>query len=280
MIIVALTVYGLCLGSFVNALVWRIHAQSNQQGEKRLNKRLDDGLSITKGRSMCPNCRHQLTARDLIPVLSWVSLKGKCRYCKKSISWQYPLVELTTAILFVASYSFWPEPFTPVQSLMFLLWLLLVTGFMALVVYDVRWMLLPTRLIYPMGVIAALFAVLRIIDTENPVGTFVNTLFATAIGGGIFYILYQISDGKWIGGGDIRLGWILGALVGTPVLSFMVIFIASLLGCIFALPSLLSRKLKASSEIPFGPFLIAGMIIVFFFGLNILEWYKRTLLIS
>src|SRR4051812_7602742 len=103
MIYAILVVLGLCFGSFVNALVWRIHEQAEQGSKKKPNKSYIDKLSIRKGRSMCPHCRHELKALDLLPVVSWLALRGKCRYCGKPISVQYPLVELLTACLFVTS---------------------------------------------------------------------------------------------------------------------------------------------------------------------------------
>src|SRR5579864_137748 len=105
MIYVVLVVLGLSLGSFVNALVWRLHEQESVT-KRRKSKKVD--LSILHGRSICPNCHHELAVRDLVPVLSWLSLKGTCRYCGKPISWQYPIVEAATASLFILSYVYWP----------------------------------------------------------------------------------------------------------------------------------------------------------------------------
>src|SRR5882762_114793 len=107
MIIVVLAILGLCFGSFVNAAVWRIYAQE-QVKSKKLQVKKSTNLSIVNGRSVCPHCEHELAAKDLMPVFSWLSLGGKCRYCKKPISRQYPLVELLTAVLFVFSYLYWP----------------------------------------------------------------------------------------------------------------------------------------------------------------------------
>ena len=102
MIIAVLAVLGLVFGSFVNAFAWRLHEQESllEKKKKPSAKQLAK-LSIVKGRSMCPECKHELAAKDLIPVFSWITLKGKCRYCGKPISWQYPAVELATALLFV-----------------------------------------------------------------------------------------------------------------------------------------------------------------------------------
>ena len=98
------------------------------------------------------------------------------------------------------------------------------------------------------------------------------------IGGGIFYLLFQISDGKWIGGGDIKLGGLLGLIVATPSRSLLFIFIAAVGGTIVSLPLLLSGRLKPTSTIPFGPFLIAGAIITFLFGGSVIHWYTHFVL--
>src|SRR5690348_8244818 len=115
MIVLLLGALGLGLGSFVNALVWRLHEQELAEEEPKHKRAKGKArqlsakeLSIVSGRSMCPDCHHELAPQDLIPVLSWLWLRGKCRYCSKPISWQYPLVELVTAALFIVSYLSWP----------------------------------------------------------------------------------------------------------------------------------------------------------------------------
>lgn len=270
MIIVFLAVLGLMFGSFVNALVWRLHKQSK-------SKKPTEKYSITKGRSMCVDCGHTLGAKDLVPVFSWLYLKGKCRYCKKPISWQYPAVELLTAVVFVASYIFWPADFNLVEYLILALWLACTVGFMALIIYDIRWMLLPNKIVFPLYFVALAVLVLRFI--QNPeLSIILGTLAGILVGGGIFYILFQVSKGKWIGGGDVKLGFLLGALAGTAQYSFLLLFMASVLGVLFILPSLLTGKLKKSTRIPFGPFLITGCIIVVLFGNRIITWYLDKVL--
>lgn len=269
MIVAILIVVGLCLGSFVNALVWRLHEQMTREGA-------NGKLSILKGRSMCPSCKHELAAKDLVPVFSWLSLGGKCRYCGKPIAFQYPLVEFVTAALFVASYIWWPSDFSDLQTVLFVIWLLLLTGLVALLVYDLRWFLLPNRLIYPLSGLAIIQAVIIAIAADKPLTTVLNMLAGVVIGGGLFYLLFQISNGKWIGGGDVKLGWLLGLIAGSPSRSLLLIFIAALLGSLVSLPLLVSNRLKRSSAIPFGPFLIIAVIIVQLFGADILHWYQQT----
>jgi prepilin signal peptidase PulO-like enzyme (type II secretory pathway) len=271
-----LIVAGLCFGSFVNALVWRLHEQSSGKGK---NKGKGGDLSITRGRSMCPKCRHELTARDLVPVLSWVFLNGKCRYCHKPISPQYPLVELATAGVFLASYVWWPQVFDAPQKAVFVLWLAILTGLMALLVYDARWSLLPNRIIYPVAAIAAVQAVIAILSADEPVRALAGTLLGVLVGGGVFYALFQVSKGKWIGGGDVKLGFLLGLIVAGPGRAVLFIFFGSLLGSLVSIPLLATGRLKRTSVIPFGPFLIAAAVVTVLFGGDILDWYRHLFLV-
>lgn len=273
MIILILGVLGICLGSFVNAFVWRLHQQSLPSKKQKHNP---SDLSISKGRSMCVNCGHTLGAKDLVPVLSWLSLKGKCRYCKKPISWQYPLVELSTAILFIISYIFWPHQFTGAEIGVFGLWLVSLLAFMSLIVYDLRWMLLPNKIVFPMYGVAVIFVGLRII-AEQSWHPLVAGLLGAAIGGGIFYVLFQFSKGSWIGGGDVKLGFFLGALIGGPLNAFLLLFLASLLGTLISVPLIMLGRAQKQTRIPFGPFLIIAAIIIQLFGADIVDAYMAFL---
>lgn len=283
MIYAALVVLGLCFGSFANALVWRLHEQEKLAGKKKADKKYVDRLSIRHGRSMCPHCHHELAVKDLVPVLSWLWLKGKCRYCGRPISPQYPLVELATAGLFVASYLWWPTALQPTATslwpnVLFGLWIIMLVGFIALIVYDLRWYLLPNRIIYPLTGLALTWAVISLLTTDRTVVGLSKAVLAVAIGGGLFYVLFQVSKGKWIGGGDVRLGWLLGLVVLTPARAILMIFLASLLGTAVSLPLLAIKRLQKNSVVPFGPFLILATFIVQLFGISLLTWYKRTFL--
>jgi leader peptidase (prepilin peptidase)/N-methyltransferase len=276
MIIVILAIAGLCLGSFVNALIWRLHGQAIESHKKKPNRRYIAQLSVLKGRSMCPHCKHRLSTRDLIPVLSWLSLRGNCRYCGKPISPQYPLVELATALLFIASYLWWPVALSGVQISIFVIWLVLLVGLVALIVYDLRWQLLPNRIIYPLGAVAVAMAAIEVTTVTGRAIALLNLILAVLVGGGIFYVLFQVSSGKWIGGGDVKLGWLLGLVAGTPARSLLLIFLAAVIGSLSSLPLLATKRLKRTSTIPFGPFLILAVIIVQLFGASLLMWYRQT----
>ena len=276
MVFVALVIVGLCGGSFVNALVWRLHEQAKAKNYK-LSKNSKQ-LSILKGHSMCPNCRHQLAALDLVPVFSWLWLKGKCRYCHKPISAQYPVVELLTATLFLLSYVFWPGSFSALGTSLFIFWLIFLTGLVALAVYDLKWYLLPDRLIYPLLLVSLVQAVVLVCYASSPAHQLTSLLLSFIVGGGIFYAIFQVSAGKWIGGGDVKLGALLGLILASPSLMLLTIFIASLLGTLLALPMMAVGKFKRTTKVPFGPFLIIGAIITQLFGVSLINWYKHKLL--
>ena len=106
------------------------------------------------------------------------------------------------------------------------------------------------------------------------------SFYGLIIGGGIFYLLFQTSRGEWIGGGDVKLGAVLGIIVGGPWQALLLLFVASCLGTLFSLPMLLTGKASKTSKIPFGPFLIAATIIVYLFGSSIIAWYKKLLMIG
>jgi prepilin signal peptidase PulO-like enzyme (type II secretory pathway) len=278
MIILVIGLLGLLLGSFVNAFVWRLHEQEQLKHKKtkKAQQRLKD-LSITKGRSMCVDCGHELAPQDLLPVFSWLYLKGKCRYCHKTISWQYPLVEIVTAALFVISYVSWPIGFQELGLFQFIVWLIFVVMFVALAVYDIRWFLLPDRVVLPLIVLAIFEVVTIAIGTRSLAALYLPFLGALVIFG-LFFGLFQYSKGEWIGGGDVKIAPLLGLLAASPLKGFMVIFFASLIGTLIALPMLIKSKNAITSKIPFGPHLLSATFIVVLYGDKIIHLYQRLLL--
>ncbi len=272
MLILIWFLLGLFFGSFVNALVWRVHEQSGK-------KKKHPELSIVNGRSMCTHCKHQLAWYDLIPLFSWLSLAGKCRYCRKPIGWQYPVVELTLAVLFAVSYLLIPDTTQSdlLTGFQFAAWLVILTGFLALIIYDFRWMLLPNRIVYPLIVVAGVLASVNIIFGGGW-SLLLATIYSVIIAGGIFFLLFQLSGGRWIGGGDVNLGVIIGLLLQNPLQAFLVLLLASCIGTVVILPGLMLKKITTKSRIPFGPFLIIATIFVYLVGESLIEWYKRSVL--
>lgn len=265
MIVVWLLLLGLVMGSFVNAFAWRLHKNKPE-------------LSIWKGRSVCVHCRHQLAAKDLMPVLSWLSLRGRCRYCRQPIDWQYPLVEVATASLFVVSYLWWPMALQGSGLVSFGVWLAVLTGFVALAVYDLRWMILPHKIVYPLiGLALGNWLLIWLVDGLTAI-QLRNIGLSVLIAGGLFYGLFQVSRGKWIGGGDVKLGFLLGLLVADPLRAWLLLFLASLLGSLVTIPLLVSGKATRGSRIPFGPFLLAAGFVMVVFGPSLTAWFERAIL--
>jgi prepilin signal peptidase PulO-like enzyme (type II secretory pathway) len=295
-ILIALVAFGMIFGSFANALIWRIHAQeeinekiTDLQAKKKLNaaqkKEIQKlqaelkPLSMAHGRSMCSMCRHPLAVKDLVPLFSWLSLQGKCRYCHEPID-DTPWLEALLPLAFAASYLLWPLEFTGYGLVAFGFWLVMLVGFATLTVYDLRWQILPDRVVWPLVAVALIQVLLHIFVYKGGFAAAVDAFWGVMIASGIFYVLYIVSKGEWIGGGDVKLGIVLGLLVGGPLNGFFVLFAASMLGTLVSLPQLVSHKLNRKSAIPFGPFLMAAAVIVVLFGQRFTDWFETFLLLG
>ncbi|MEK7153488.1 MAG: prepilin peptidase, partial [Patescibacteria group bacterium] len=209
------------------------------------------------------------------PVLSWLFLGGKCRYCHKPIE-DSPLVELALPLLFVLSYYLWPTVFEGSGMFEFMAWLIFLTGFLALTVYDLRWFLLPNNLVFPL-IALAVAQVLAVAAYESSWNVLLDAAAGAAVVSGIFYVLFQLSGGKWIGGGDVKLGIVLGLLAGGLIEGFLLLFVASVSGLLAALPLLIQGKAHRKTQLPFGPFLIVGLIVVKLFGVALIDWYSSLI---
>ncbi|HSE29005.1 MAG TPA: prepilin peptidase [Candidatus Saccharimonadales bacterium] len=253
---------GLAMGSFVDALVWRLK-----------NKK-----DFVADRSECESCHHKLGVKDLVPVISWLSLGGKCRYCGKKISTVSPVIELSMGALFVLSYFFWPLGFDQWQAVAsFVIWLIYLVLLTALFVYDLRWMLLPDKLVFPLITLGLVDAGLRVSLMPGTNYIFYVLSGVTAIAG--FYgLLYFFSKGKWVGFGDVKLSIFIGAVLGWQK-AIMVLLFSNVIGFLYVVPGLALGKLNRKSRIPFGPFLIIAFFIAGLFGDIILNWYIYELLL-
>jgi prepilin signal peptidase PulO-like enzyme (type II secretory pathway) len=226
---------------------------------------------------MCTHCGHELATKDLMPVLSWVSLGGKCRYCRTPISWQYPVVESATAVLFAVSYVAWPLPLHGTGLFQLCCWLGFLVAFMALAIYDFRWYILPDRIVLPLIILAAAEVAAVALSLHSFAALWQPALGVLIIFG-LFWLLFQVSGGKWIGGGDVKLAAVLGLLAGNPVKAFLVIFVSSLIGTLVSIPLLMQGKKGLRVHIPFGPYLLAATVVVVLYGQRLVDWYQNLLL--
>lgn len=249
--IIASAILGLVVGSFLNVVI----------------SRLRTGESFLGGRSHCPKCGKKLENRDLIPVISFFFLRGKCRACKERISWQYPAVELITALVFgLAASRFSLDSGFHVAA--FVLALVLCGAYIVIGVYDVKYFLILDKVIFPGLVIAAIYAAVQ--------GKFVSGLIGAACVSGFFLVQYLLSRGKWIGFGDVKFGLLLGMSVGFPA-ALVLLFLAYMMGAFVGLSLIAWGKKQMGSILPFGVFLAASAVVSLFYGQQIVHWYTHLI---
>jgi len=268
---IALAVFGLCLGSFAGASIWRLRArqlkEDKESGEhvqkseySRLEKLTKHKLS--SDRSMCLSCGYTLKWYDMIPLLSWLLLGGKCRKCHKKIGYLEPLIELGVALFFVLSLMFWPYPLqTGLQITRLVIWLAAGVPLAILFVYDAKWFILDRNINNIVVVLGLCSSAILLISSSFSMVAMLNIAGSVLILGGLYYVLFKFSGGKWVGGGDPLLGLGLGLLLADWKLAFIALFSANLVGTLLVLPGMLTGKLKRDSHVPFGPLLIIGFVI-------------------
>lgn len=259
-----LTLVGLTFGSFVNAAVWRMHKRKTR--------------TLLNDRSECTHCHHKLAWNDLIPVISWVTLRGRCRYCGKRIE-DTPMPEIGVAIFFLVSFLYWPGGFTTALSVTdFVFWLVFGVLLAILFIYDLRYMLLPDRVTFLLIGLAVIQLIVHIVLAPTMALDLIsNAILGVASVAGIYLLLYVVSSGRWVGFGDVKLSVFFGIVLADWKLGLLTILLANLIGCIVILPGLASRKLKRTSRVPFGPFLILGFILAMLFGRTLVDWYISSL---
>jgi len=254
-------VLGLTVGSFLNALIYRLHSRR----------------SIFEKHSICPHCQHPLAWTDLIPVASFFILGRRCRYCKRPISWIYPLVELATAISFLAVYlnecGMWNVEcglnFNIPYSIFDILFQFVFVSFLILIfVYDLKHYLILDKVVFPAAALALVYQVLQ--------NNFLNAVLGAAILAGFFGLLYVYSRGRWIGAGDIKLGIFLGLLVPFPQ-TIALFFLAYLSGALVALALMGLGSKTFKDRLPFGTFLTFGAFIAMLWGEELISWYFRLI---
>lgn len=244
---------GLSMGSFLNCVIYRL------EKEEKLT-----------GRSYCPQCKHRLIWIDLVPVCSFLFLKGKCRYCHKKISIQYPFVEIGTGILFlfIAQFLISHElSITNFQDVARLCFIWYVSCSMIIIfAYDIKHYIIPDKVLFPTIIITFLY---QLIFNSTLI---INYILAGLGVAAFFCVIFIVSKGTWIGFGDCKLAVLLGLLLGFPDI-LTGLFLAFLFGVIIGLILMYYKKKGLKSEVPFAPFLISGTFLAMLFGDNIVQWY-------
>ncbi|THG30429.1 prepilin peptidase [Glaciibacter flavus] len=247
-LIIIAGVLGLVIGSFLNVVVWRVPR----------------GESIAHPPSACPKCHTPIAARDNIPVVSWLLLRGKCRTCGEPISARYPLVEAGTALAFVlvalgAAFNVYAWAVVPA-------FLYLAAISIALALIDLDTHTLPNAIVLPSYIVMAVLLTLAALLTGDW-----GALLQATIGGValfLFYLLLAFIYPAGMGLGDVKLAGVLGLALGWMGWPALIVgaFAAFLLGGVFAIGLLIARKAGRKSGIPFGPWMLAGAWVGIFFG--------------
>ncbi len=295
LILIIVFIFGTAIGSTINALVYRLRNQ----------------LPFRRARSMCPNCKHQLSILDNIPLVSFVILGGRCRYCHEPISIQYPLVELGTGLLFAATFFqyFGLDNLTLglVDSIALASQLIFITFLVILLVYDLKFMEIPDKVVLPAIVIAVILGALKIglsvkafrdLTARLQFGPqlladpkFIQThtmeiaspiLYGALAGlvlAGIFYAIVYLSNERAMGGGDIKLAIFLGLVIPWPHL-VTAMYIGFAFGAVVGIGLVLSRKKQMRQLIPLAPFLVTGVLATMFMGDSLFRWFLTLHLFS
>jgi len=263
-------IFGLFIGSFLNVL----------------SDRFPKGEAVVKGRSHCDKCRKTLVWHDLIPLLSFVFLKGKCRYCKTSLSFYYPIVELTTGILFMLTtfFVFNGSQFFPLRQVFeeqaifnfqllipLIYYLFIVSSLIVIFFADLKYGIIPDKIIFPVIFISIIYLIL---NTQYAV---LSHLFS-ALGACLFFLflsLIKIKKRESMGIGDVKFAFLMGLILGFPNI-IVSLYIAFLTGAIVGCILILWRKKRVfGTSIPFGPFLVTGTLGAIFYGEILIQGFLR-----
>lgn len=243
---------GLAVGSFLNVVILRF----------------DDLKSVVSTRSHCMKCKKQIPWYDLVPFFSYLILRGKCRFCKKDISIQYPIIEAVTAIIFACIY--WHFGIT--WSSLFIL--VISSILIVIAAYDTLHLELPDILSY-LGIIISIgfiFYKVAIAGEITVYQAYLPYIYGLLAGVGLMGILVILSRQKWMGAGDILVGSLMGLFLGFSN-TLVALFFAFAIGAIFGLILIAMKKKGVKDVVPFAPFLVTGTFIALFFGTQILGFY-------
>ncbi|MGB4761781.1 MAG: A24 family peptidase [Candidatus Saccharimonas sp.] len=282
LLIVVLGLLGALLGSFACAQVWRLRARQLVEDREEYRQQKSAGVQVTRSdyyqpeelsrlkmlirpvktdRSECLDCHHQLAWYDLMPVVSWISLRGKCRYCGVAIGATELWAEVGLGLVFVLSYLAWPHTLSSLLDIVvFALWLVACVLMSVLFIYDSKWSLLPFSINIALIAVAFIFSILGGIAYGFHLWSSIGAIVLLA-GLYAFFALF-----RWAGYGDSILGVGLALILGRWELAFFALFLANILGCLMLVPLYLRHKLHRRLRVPFGPFMILGAIAAMLWG--------------
>ncbi len=254
---------GLLAGSFLNCVIYRLEQEESFWG----------------GRSYCPSCKKEIFWFDLIPLLSFLFLWGKCRFCEKKISWQYPVVEFLTGIIFLMVFLLLFPQMNSLQDIVGAVYVLSISLLLILIlVYDLKHFIIPDEAVFAglfLSLLWYLFAFFSHIHTfEEVAGFLLSSLAASAF----FLALFLVTRGKGMGFGDVKFALLMGIFLGYPKI-IVALFLSFLIGAIIGTILMAFKKKGLKSEIPFAPFLVAGTFIALFWGDFILTIYPAAFVI-
>ena len=250
----AFFILGSIVGSFLNVVA-----------DRTMN-----GQSIIFGRSKCDFCNAKLSTFDLVPILSFVGLRARCRYCNHKLSWQYPIVETLTGMLFVLTLGFFVAQAS--TSLFLLFYHLVVICILIIVsIVDFKFSLVPTAFVFAASLFALFWNYFGLSSADFVLS--VVSAFILAFG---FLAIVILTRGRGMGTGDIPLVFLIGLFLGWPN-SIAAIFLAFLTGAVVSVLLLTVGKKKLGQTIPFAPFLVFGTLVILFWGERIISWYLGLL---
>jgi leader peptidase (prepilin peptidase) / N-methyltransferase len=270
-------IFSLCVGSFLNVVIYRLPKMMEQSWqleyqeyfEPEKEQPIQPVFNLAVPRSRCPQCQHQLTALDNIPLLSWLALKGRCRYCQATISKRYPLVELFTAILSVAVA--WQTGATAIGALYLVVTWMLV----ALTFIDIDKMLLPDQLTLPLLWLALVAAAVGF-STVDATTAITGAAFGYLSLWSVYWAFKLLTGKEGMGFGDFKLLAIFGALLGWQQLP-LIILLSSLVGAVIGTLLLSMQGKDKNNAIPFGPYIAAAGFIAMLWGEQITAAYLATI---
>jgi len=226
-------IFGLAIGSFLNLVICRLKTKE----------------TILSGRSHCPKCGTVLKWFDLIPVLSFVFSLGKCRYCGKRISYQYPIVELATGLLFALIFFYFKN------TIDILYYSTIISLLIVIFAYDLKHYIIPDKIVFPGMIIALFYQVLN--------NNLYYPILAGLLASGFFLFLVLITKGKGMGLGDVKLAGLMGLVLSWPNI-LIALFLSFLFGAVIGIILIIGKRKKLKSQVPFGPFLVGSTIITMF----------------